>query len=336
VIGTVYVEREVAAHPRTEAILRRLPGSLVIPIERYGEVFNRRNQSFRLQKSSPSLILAAKHSGHVLAAPPGYGLPSYRNLYFSHMLNCLYDCRYCFLQGMFRSASYVLFVNYEDFEAALDEQIAVPGAPPFFFSGFDCDSLAFEGVTGFAESFVDFFARRPDAWLELRTKSASVDVLLEREPLERTVVAWSLSPDAVARSLEHGAPTLASRLTAMEKVAERGWKLGLRFDPLIYHEGYEASYAELFRQVFERLPAASLHSVSLGLFRLPAPFMRDLLRQRPGEPFLAAPLEEAQGVVSLRSDLAERMREVCSREVLGFVPEEIFFPCFSGEVEVSS
>ena len=36
------------------------------------------------------------------------------------MLNCLYDCRYCFLQGMYRSANYVLYVNYEDFTKDID------------------------------------------------------------------------------------------------------------------------------------------------------------------------------------------------------------------------
>ena len=30
----------------------------------------------------------------------------YIDWYFSHMLNCLYDCRYCFLQGMSRNHCY--------------------------------------------------------------------------------------------------------------------------------------------------------------------------------------------------------------------------------------
>ena len=31
------------------------------------------------------------------------------------MYNCLFDCKYCFLQGMYSSANYVIFVNYEDY-----------------------------------------------------------------------------------------------------------------------------------------------------------------------------------------------------------------------------
>jgi spore photoproduct lyase len=67
------------------------------------------------RKQAPALILAKKHGKKVLPAPEGYGFEQGSGFYFSHMLNCLYDCRYCFLQGMYRSAHYILFTNYEDF-----------------------------------------------------------------------------------------------------------------------------------------------------------------------------------------------------------------------------
>ncbi len=106
-----------------------------------------------MQKRRPSLILAKKHGRLVHPTPAGYGIGTARDFYFSHMLNCLYDCRYCFLQGMYRSASFVVFVNYEDFfEAALETAGEAPGEDVCFFSGYDCDSLAFEGVTRFIAS----------------------------------------------------------------------------------------------------------------------------------------------------------------------------------------
>lgn len=39
------------------------------------------------------------------------------------MFNCIYDCRYCFLQGMYSSANYVIFVNFEDFDKEIEEVI---------------------------------------------------------------------------------------------------------------------------------------------------------------------------------------------------------------------
>ena len=86
-ISTIYVENAVVEHPRTRAILARFKDAPVIRIERYGEVFNRRGQNFRLQKKRPALIIAEKHDGHVLPTPPGYGIGGENNYYFSHLLN---------------------------------------------------------------------------------------------------------------------------------------------------------------------------------------------------------------------------------------------------------
>jgi spore photoproduct lyase len=89
-ISAIYIEQAVSAHPTTQAIRRRFPDAQIIPIERYSEVFNRKAQNFRLQKNRPALILAAKHEGFVLPAPPGYGIGMPCNFYMSHMLNCVY------------------------------------------------------------------------------------------------------------------------------------------------------------------------------------------------------------------------------------------------------
>jgi len=42
-------------------------------------------------------------------------------------LNCVYDCEYCYLQGMYPSANIVVFVNFEDFTNAADEKLAELG-----------------------------------------------------------------------------------------------------------------------------------------------------------------------------------------------------------------
>ena len=117
-VDTIYLESEVAEHERTQQIVSRYPKATRIDIERYGEVFNSHSQDFRIQKNNPSLILATKKNKKVMPTPVQYETGGGAHYYFSHMLNCVYDCRYCFLQGMLRSANYLVFVNYEEF---LDE-----------------------------------------------------------------------------------------------------------------------------------------------------------------------------------------------------------------------
>jgi DNA repair photolyase len=327
VIDTLYVEEEVAEHPRTREICSRFPHATRIPIGRFGEIFNRKGQSFRLQKKRPALILARKFGRLVLPAPNGYGVGGRRNFYFSHMLNCVYDCRYCFLQGMFRSAHYLLFVNYEDFqrdiEARLEES---PDRDAYFFSGYDCDSLALEPVTRFLESFYPFFAQHRKAWLELRTKSTQVKSLLTRDPLPNAVVAFSLSPDRTGRALEHKVPPLDQRLRAIEAVQQEGWQVGLRFDPMILTDDYHEQYRQLFTQVFHRVRADRLHSVSLGPFRVPRPYFEEMTRLYPDEPLFAGPLDHRGQLVSYRREREQEMMSFCARELLPYIRDEIFFP----------
>ncbi len=207
-----------------------------------------------MQKDRPALILARKHDGHVLEAPPGYSLGGRWNYYFSHLLNCPYDCRYCFLQGMYRSAHYVLFVNFEAYERAIDRVLERHyGDEVYFFSGYDGDSLAFDGVSGFCAAFLPFFAERPRAQLELRSKSARIAPLLGRRAMENCVVAMSFTPRQAWERWERGVPRIERRLEALVRLGRAGWPLGLRFDPLLWWPDCLEAYDGLFEQLFARL-----------------------------------------------------------------------------------
>ena len=328
-IDQIYIEEALLEHPRAGAILRRFPDASVTTCARYGEIFNRKAQNFRLQKIGPALILAEKFSGHVLPSPPEYAIGGDLNYYFSHMLNCVYDCRYCFLQGMYRSAHYVVFVNYEDFFQAIADTIRTAGdASAHFFSGYDCDSLALDPVTGFVKEFVPLFRDHPQALLELRTKSTQIRSLLDLEPIPNCIVAYSFTPAEIADAMEHKAPPVSKRLQALQRLQARGWRIGLRFDPLIYQDGVRKQYERLFDQVFNAADTALLHSVSLGSFRLPKSFYRSLARLYPDEVLFASPLEEtSEGMITYREEIRADLVSFCRDALLKYIPEDKFFPC---------
>lgn len=314
-VDTIYIEEEVIGHLRVNAILDRFPGATTIHCRRYSEVFNLRAQNFRLQKKQPALILARKHGEKVLPTPPEYQIGADHNYYFSHMLNCLYDCRYCFLQGMYQSAHYVLFVNYQDFEQEIQQvQANHRGERVCFFSGYDCDSLAMESITGFAGHFLPVFERNPESWLELRTKSVQIQSLLSRSPLPNVIVSFTLSPDEIAREVEHGAPSLERRLGAVQKLTEQGWTVGLRFDPLIPWPQYPKIYAEFLAQVFEWVSATAVHSATLGPMRFPHSMYEKIVRLYPDDPLFARfPLEKMNRQATYPADLERELVETVSK-----------------------
>jgi len=327
-VDTIYVEVDVEDHSRTQRVLSRYPKAKKILIEKYSQVFNSHAQNFRTQKQNPSLILAAKQNKKVISTPAQYETGGGAHYYFSHMLNCVYDCRYCFLQGMLRSAHYLLFVNYEDF---IDEIKLVASThasddkPVWFFSGYDCDSLAYEPVTQFADYFLREFETIDNAVLELRTKSTQIRSLLSRPAQPNVVVASSLSPDCVAQAVEHGAPSLDKRVDALLKLQEHGWRIGLRFDPIIWHEQYQQSYKEMISMVFDTLDASKIDSVTLGGFRLPKGFYKTMHKLHPEHWLFSAGLGEHEGMIVYRPEIEAQVLDYVGQECLRFIEEDLLF-----------
>jgi len=328
-ISALYIESQLLGHPRVNALRQRFSRVPVIECDRYGEVFNSRAQNFRLQKDAPALILASRHAGHVQPAPEGYGAGEGRAYYFSHMLNCLYDCRYCFLQGMHSSAHYVLFVNYEDFGTGIDEVLASRNDtdPVWFNSGYDGDSLALEPVTGFADWFIPFFAERPQAILELRTKSTQVRSLLARNAVDNVVCAFSFTPEIISRYVEHKVPAFERRLNAMVELQRAGWPVGVRFEPLVWCDDWQSHYGEMIRQVLDAVDIDALDSVSIGSFRMPAEFFKKSRELYPEEALFAGPLTHDGQMVRYRDDVEQEMTDWCERAITARVPLERFYHC---------
>lgn len=332
-VDTIYIEHAARDYPRAQEVLSRYPKARQIAIEKYSEVFNSHGQNFRKQKHNPSLILAVKNNKRVLSTPAQYETGGGANYYFSHMLNCLYDCRYCFLQGMYRSAHYLLFVNYQDFVddiATLVEQHKTEQDPPWFFSGYDCDSLAYEPVTGFADYFLDQFKAFPNAVLELRTKSTQIRSLLQREALPNVVVAYSLSPQSIASSLELGAPSVEKRILALKKLQQQGWRIGIRFDPVVWHQDYLQHYQHLIDQVFAALDSTKIDSVTLGGFRLPKGFYKIMRKLHPDHWLFSAGLEERSGMIGYHKHIEQEAFDAIQQMTLNYISPDILYT-YSGE-----
>lgn len=111
----VYVEKGVAEHPRTKQILEKLNNTTVIEIDHYKDVFCRKKQSISAQSNAKALILAENISGCIYEGAPVCQSFGNENFYYcSCMMNCIFDCEYCYLKGMYPSGNLVVFVNLED------------------------------------------------------------------------------------------------------------------------------------------------------------------------------------------------------------------------------
>ena len=203
------------------------------------------------------------------------------------MLNCIYDCKYCFLQGMFNSANYLVFVNYDDFFKEIRKKIIENKHKKIcFFSGYDCDSLALDNVTNFVSNFINFFRKYKNAFLEIRTKSVKINHLLKIKPISNAIIAYSMNPQNIIKEFEQKTPNLNKRLDSLKKLQDNGWNIGLRFDPIFISKENKNDYFNFIREIFSILDSKLIHSVTIGKFRMPNIFLKKLIKIRPEDSFL--------------------------------------------------
>ena len=90
-----------------------------------------------------------------------------------------------------------------------------------FFSGYDCDSLALENITGFASYILPIFKEYSNCILELRTKSNQIKPLDKIEPIKNCVIAFSLMPDKISLALDKKAPPIKRRIATIKTIEQR-------------------------------------------------------------------------------------------------------------------
>lgn len=318
------MEKEIADHPNTLKIVEKFPRARVIPIENYMDVFCRSGQDARAQKHSVKLILARRHGR--LVYPGAAVCPDFGNAHFyyaSSALGCLYDCDYCYLHGMYASANLVIFVNLEDTFREIDRLLEQ--FPVYLCVSYDTDLLALEGVTGFASAWWAFAKERPRLTVEMRTKSANLDAVRRMTPVDNFVLAWTLSPPAIAAKYEHGAPGFDARLAALKAAVKAGWKVRLCFDPLLDVKGWREQYPAMIRQVFSEISPQAVRDVSIGVFRVGRDYLKSMQRRRPDSELAQYPYECENGVCSYPAAKRRSMLSLAAEETARYIGDNRIF-----------
>ena len=319
----IYIENEIKDHKRTKLICSKFKNPEIVIIKRFGEVFNKKNQSFRVQKTNPALILAKKYNNLLHKIPENYGIGNEHNYYFSYMYNCIFDCKYCFLQGLYSSANYVIFINYEDFYKEIkkisdnNKQKSIT-----IFSGYDCDSLAFESISNFMSFLIKKISKHKNIELEIRTKSTYMKSF-SKNIINNIIIAYSFTPEKFSIKYELGVPHINKRLIAFKKLSNLGWKLGIRFDPVVVYEGWKDDYKKLFTQIFKNVDTKNIHSISFGKLRFPESVYKKITKDNPSES-LFFNLVKTKNIYE--SNVNENIEVFCKESLKNFIDEKkIFF-----------
>lgn len=302
----IYVEKAVRKHKRTQKILAKFPSAEIIEIDHYKDVFCRSRQSFHLQHNAQKLILAARQGTLLYEGAPV--CQDFGNQYFyyvSCMMNCIFDCAYCYLKGMYPSAHIVVFVNLEDFFAEIEQ--VLEHHPLYLCISYDTDLLAMEQITGYVQEWCDFAAKHENLKIEIRTKCAARTFVQNIKPLSTVIFAFTLSPQVVIETFEHHTPTLAERLSFAAELIQAGCPVRLCFDPMIYIHDWQRHYEAMLDQVFCRIPMEKIVDVSIGTFRIPQDYLKNMRKQDAESAVIWFPFDKKDGYCHYPDVLMEQM-----------------------------
>ncbi len=273
----LYIEEFVLDHPFTKKIISQLQGIPAEIIKDHKTLGEHKLFTQRIAEDKNNLALARKKG----AMLKNIGRMSQSQYYLFHEIDCRYDCQYCYLQYYFQTKTPTIYVNREELFNEIEKALLTE-PNPYFHAGEVCDSLAFDNLTDFSREIAQIFVKHPNGTIEFRTKSTNVENLLSLDRVPQNLIpAWTLNPQFVIERVEHKTPSLDARLTAAKKCQEAGYTVGVRLDPVLKFEGWEAHYKEMIEEIFCRLDPKKIDYISLGALKLHKNLSEIILKRFP-------------------------------------------------------
>ena len=318
----IYVEKKILNNKNTLEILSKFKDVKIIEIDNYKEVFSSNNQDFHLQKLGQKLILASNKPNMIYEGAVVCESFENDNFYYtSSIINCVYDCEYCYLQGVYSSGNIVIFVDIEKvFEEV--EELYNKLKTLYLCISYDTDLLAIENICGFSEKWYYFIEDKKDLKIELRTKSGNIDKFLNLKPLDNFIVAFTLSPENLALKNEKYTASFKNRVKAIKELQEKGWKVRICIDPLIYSDNFEENYGQMIEYLFNEIDKEKVIDVSIGVFRISKEYLKKMRNQNQNSEILYYPFECIDGVYTYSDKTKSYMINFIKEQFLKYIDEK--------------
>lgn len=279
----VFVHRDSLGSRLAERVHLVFPAEKIEIVDEKPLLERHRDLTAREFSDSKRLLYITPFRGSFFKQCPGSKGVACCNYFVLNLgLQCNMNCSYCYLQSYINTPVLTLYSNLDD---ALDE-LRVMGEsfgdlPYRIGTGEVTDSLSLDPLTLFSHELIEFFRSLPKWTLEFKTKSDCVDQFLSCEHAGNVHVSWSINPDLIVRSEEHGTASLSERLAAARKCRDRGFPIAFHLDPMIWFPEWEEHYLALVDEIADRFTPDEVPSITVGALRF-RPEQRAMMRERFG------------------------------------------------------
>lgn len=175
---------------------------------------------------------------------------------------CPFNCSWCYLKGTLRflpgktkpvmkdrtkiESHLISFLNETNHGSSYPGEVLNTGEL--------ADSLMFENNGHSLTSIVmPLFESQKKHRVLFLSKSDFISNVMKMEISHKPIFSFTVNAIPVSRRWERGAPSVLRRLNAAKKLAEVGYEVRLRIDPIVPIHNWCSSYKSLIDNIFDRL-----------------------------------------------------------------------------------
>jgi len=221
-----------------------------IPIESHNNIEQlQKNPNEEFPRMKRYLIIGVRKS---LKYTPNNKISDYLVPYTSS--GCSAMCLYCYLVCNYNKCSYLrLFVNREQMMDKLIKTANRSDKDIVFEIGSNSDLVLENTVTGNLEWTIENFRKSNKGFLTFPTKFDMVDPLLSLDHKGKIIMRMSVNPQEIIRKVEFGTSPLKARISALNKMCDAGYRVGMLIAPVVMVDNWMKLYSDLIDQLSDEL-----------------------------------------------------------------------------------
>lgn len=258
----IYYEPDIKNYILGKELLERYNNVPKIIIENHNNIPEMRNKSnTEFGKMKRNLIIGTRKT-HVYT--PNQKVSDFLVPYTSS--GCTAMCLYCYLVCNYNKCSYLrLFVNREQMLEKIIKTAEKSDKDLTFEIGSNSDLILENSITNNLVWTIENFAKSKKGFLTFPTKFDMVDPILNLQGKERIIVRISVNPEKLINKIEFGTSKLQDRITAINKLCDNGYRVGILIAPIILIENWKNLYTELLITLEQLLSKKAKSSIFFEL-----------------------------------------------------------------------
>ena len=246
----IYYEEKATEYELGKDLLEKYKDVPQFVIENHNNIKEmRKKENKEFPKMKRNLIIGIRKTHKFV---PNNKISNYLVPYTSS--GCIAMCLYCYLVCNYNKCAYLrIFVNREEMLNKIIKVANESKEELVFEIGSNSDLILENSITNNLKWTIENFKKAEKGYITFPTKFDMVDDILDVDGKERVIIRMSVNPKEIIQKVEMGTSSLENRVTAINKLADAGYKVGLLIAPVIFVENWKELYKELVIYLKENL-----------------------------------------------------------------------------------